>query len=153
EAIPDRWHRLAGTIRRWPSHALLGSIIVLLIPAAGLGWYSQSFNLVTDLPAGDDSRAGFETVEDHYPGGVISPVYLAITADGPILDGERLAAVDRLTDALRTEPGLGQVRSITQPAGEPLTADNLSELTGGVTDPAALGFDQNTDLGPLMAGL
>jgi RND superfamily putative drug exporter len=153
EAIPERWHRLADTIRRWPSHALLGSIIVLQIPAAGLGWYSQSFNLVTDLPAGDDSRAGFETVEDHYPGGVISPVYLAITANGPILDGERLAAIDRLTDALRTEPGLGQVRSITQPAGEPLTTDNLAELTGGITDPAALGFDQNTDLGPLMAAL
>lgn len=153
EVIPDRWHRLAGTIRSWPSHALLGSIIVLLIPAAGLGWYSQSFNLVTDLPAGDDSRAGFETVEDHYPGGVISPVYLMITADGPILDGDRLAAVDRLTDALRADPGLGQVRSITQPAGEPLTPDNLGELTGGITDPAALGFDENTDLGPLFDAL
>jgi RND superfamily putative drug exporter len=153
EAIPARWHRLADNIRRWPTHALLGSIIVLQIPAAGLGWYSQSFNLVTDLPAGDDSRAGFETVEDHYPGGVISPVYLAITADGPILDNERLAAIDRLTDALRSQPGLGQVRSITQPAGEPLTSDNLAELTGGITDPAALGFDQNTDLGPLLEGL
>lgn len=153
EPIPARWHRLAGTIRRWPSHALLASIIVLQIPAAGLGWYAQSFNLVTDLPGGADSRAGFETVEDHYPGGIISPVYLAITADGPILENERLAAIDRLTDALRSEPGLGQVRSITQPAGAPLTPDNLGELTGGVTDPAALGFDQNTDLGPLLNAL
>jgi uncharacterized membrane protein YdfJ with MMPL/SSD domain len=153
DTIPARWHRVADTIRRWPAHALLASIIVLQIPAAGLGWYSQSFNLVTDLPAGDDSRAGFEVVEDHYPGGIISPVYLVITAEGPILDHERLAALDRLTDALRAQPGLGQVRSITQPAGQPLTPDNLSELTGGVTDPAALGFDQTTDLGPLFAGL
>lgn len=153
ERVPPRWHRLADTVQRWPSHALLASIIVLQIPAAGLGWYSQSFNLVTDLPAGDDSRAGFETVEDHYPGGVISPVYLMVTADGPILANDRLAAIDRLTDALRSQPGLGQVRSITQPAGEPLTPDNIGELTGGITDPAALGFDQNTDLGPLFEKL
>lgn len=153
EHVSPRWHRLADTIQRWPSHALLASIIVLQIPAAGLGWYNQSFNLVTDLPAGDDSRAGFETVEDHYPGGVISPVYLVVTADGPILANDRLAAIDRLTDALRSQQGLGQVRSITQPAGEPLTSDNIGELTGGITDAAALGFDQTTDLGPLLEKL
>ncbi len=153
DPIPQRWHRLAAGIRQWPKHALLGSIILLQIPAAGLGWYAQSFNLVTDLPAGDDSRAGFDTVEDHYPGGVISPVYLVLTADGPILEDQRIAAVDRLTDVLRAEPGLGQVRSVTQPAGAPLTPDNLGELTGGITDPAALGFDETTDLGPLFEGL
>lgn len=153
EAIPARWYRLAEGIRRWPAYALLASVIVLQLPVTGLAWYSQSFNLVTDLPAGDDSRQGFETVEDHYPGGVISPVYLVVAADGPILEMERLAAIDRLTDALRTQPGLGQVRSITQPAGAPLTPDNLSELTGGVTDPAALGFDETTDLGPLFDAL
>jgi RND superfamily putative drug exporter len=153
EEPPARWERLASAIKGRPAQALLASVILLQLPAAGLGWYHQSFNLVTDLPAHDDSRTGFDVVERHYPGGVISPVYLVVSARGPILDDRRLAAIDRLTDALRAQPGIAQVRSVTQPAGEPLTPANLHELTGGVTDPAALGLDANTDLGPLLEGL
>lgn len=153
EAISDRWRRIGALVQNRPTEVLLASIIFLQIPVAGLFWYSQSFNLVADLPAGDDSSAGFKLVENHYPGGVISPVYLVIRSAGPILADERLAAIDKLTDALRAQPGIGQVRSVTQPAGAPLTPANLGELTGGIVDPAALGFDESTDLGPLLEGM
>jgi uncharacterized membrane protein YdfJ with MMPL/SSD domain len=153
EAISDRWRRIGDAVQNRPAEVLLASIILLLMPAAGLGWYLQSFNLVADLPSGDDSRAGFEVVEDHYPGGVISPVYLVVRTDGPILADERLAAIDKLTDALRAQPGVAEVRSVTQPAGAPLTPDNVGELTGGSIDPGALGFDETTDLGPLFDGM
>jgi uncharacterized membrane protein YdfJ with MMPL/SSD domain len=149
-----RWARVADVVRRRPAEVLLAGLIALLIPAAGLGWYEQSFDLVRDLPAGADARDGFDTVSSHYAGGTISPVYVIVTADGPILDDDHLAAVDRLTDVLRSQPGVGQVRSVTQPAGAPLTTENLSALTGGATDPAALGFDPATmDLTPFLDGL
>lgn len=149
-----RWARVADVVRRRPAEVLLAGLIALIIPAAGLGWYEPSFDLVRDLPAGADARDGFDTVASHYAGGTISPVYVIVTADGPILDDDHLAAVDRLTDALRSQPGVGQVRSVTQPAGAPLTTANLGALTGGATDPAALGFDPaTTDLTPFLNGL
>jgi uncharacterized membrane protein YdfJ with MMPL/SSD domain len=148
-----RWQRVAELVRRRPAEVALAGVIALQIPAAGVAWYEQSFDLVRDIPAGADARVGFDTVAAHYPGGTISPVYLLVRADGPILDDARMAAIDQLTDALRETPGIGSVRSITQPAGEPLTPDNLMELTGGVTDPAALGFTPDTDLGPLLQAL
>ena len=153
EASP-RWDRIASLVKAHPAEILLAGIIVLQIPAAGLAGYQQSFDLVRDIPATADARIGFETVAEHYPGGTISPVYLLVRTPGPILDDARLAAIDQLTEALRRQPRVGEVRSITQPAGAPLTLDNLSALTGGVADPAALGFDPaTTDLGPLLAGL
>ena len=149
-----RWQRVAETIQRHPREVLLAGLIALQVPAAGLGWYRQSFDLVRDLPAGADARAGFDTLAAHYPGGTISPVYVVVTADSPILEDANLAAVDHLTDTLRRQPGVAEVRSVTQPAGEPLTADNLAALTGGATDPAALGIDPaRTDLAPILQAL
>jgi RND superfamily putative drug exporter len=149
-----RWQRLATIVRQHPAEVLLAGIIVLQIPTAGLAGYQPSFDLVRDLPTAADARVGFGTVSDHYPGGTISPVYLLIRADGPILDDGRLAAIDQLTDALRGQAGIAEVRSVTQPAGAPLTPANIGTLTGGITDPAALGFDPaTTDLTPLLNGL
>jgi putative drug exporter of the RND superfamily len=149
-----RWEQIARLIQRRPREILLVGIIALQVPAAGLGWYHQSFDLVRDLPAGADARAGFDTLAEHYPGGTISPVYVIVTAEGPITDDSNLQAVDQLTDQLRQQAGVAQVRSVTQPAGEPLTVDNLAALTGGATDPAALGIDPaTTDLAPLMQAL
>jgi uncharacterized membrane protein YdfJ with MMPL/SSD domain len=149
-----RWARIADVVRRRPREVLLAGLIALQLPAAGLGWYHQSFDLVRDLPAGADARDGFDTVARHFPGGTISPIYVVLTADGPILDDARLQAVDQLTDALRRQPGIAEVRSVTQPAGEPLTTTNLASLTGGATDPAALGIDPaTTDLAPFIQAL
>ena len=134
-----RWLRVAAGVTRRPSHALLAGVIVLLIPAAGLGWFRQSFDLVGDLPSGADARSGFETLAEHFPGGRISPIYVIVESPAPILDDTRLSAVDRLTDQLRATRGIGEVRSVTQPAGEPITADNLDSLTAGAAiDLAAL---------------
>jgi len=144
-----RWERLAGVIRRRPAEMLLAGVIALLIPAAGLGWFSQSFDLVNDLPPDADARQGFGTLSEHYPGGTLSPIYLVVRSNSPILDDARLAAVDQLTDKLRAQPGIAEVRSVTQPAGAPLTVDTLQGFGGG--DPAAIGLDPNqVDLTPLF---
>jgi uncharacterized membrane protein YdfJ with MMPL/SSD domain len=149
-----RWEGVARFVRRRPAELLLAGVIVLQIPAAALGWYHPSFNLIDDLPASADARAGYNTVAAHYPGGTISPVYLMVRSDGSILDDARLAAIDRLTDQLRVLPGVAEVRSITQPAGEPLTLANIARLTGGVTDPATLGLDpQSTDINAFVEAL
>lgn len=148
-----RWERLADIIRGRPAEMLLAGIIALLIPAAGLGWFRQSFDLVKDLPSSADARQGFEALSRHYPGGMLSPVNVAISTDGPILDDAKLAAIDRLTDALRRQPGVAEVRSITQPAGAPLTLESAGAVSGGL-DPAALGLDPSqVDLTPLLDAL
>jgi uncharacterized membrane protein YdfJ with MMPL/SSD domain len=149
----DRWTRIANVIEQRSAAVLLAGLAALAIPAAGLGWYAQSFDLVHDLPVGADARLGFDRVSEHFPGGTISPVYLIVTTPEPILDDANLAAIDGLTDWLRAQPGIAEVRSVTQPAGAPLTTDNIGSLTGGDTDLAALGLDESADLTPFVRGL
>jgi RND superfamily putative drug exporter len=150
-----RWQRIAALIRARPVEVLLAGIIALLIPANGIGWFRQSFDLVRELPPSADARRGFDALAKHYTGGTLAPVYVVVDASRPITDDASLAAVDRLTDELRRDPRVGEVRSVTQPAGSPLTPATMQRLGGG--DPSgfgATGIDPNkVDVGPLLAAM
>jgi RND superfamily putative drug exporter len=148
-----RWQRVADTVRGRPVETLLAGVILLLLPASGLGWFHSSFDLVRELPTSADARKGFDALAQHYPPGTLAPVYVVLDTNGPITDDARLAAVDHLTDALRAQPGIGEVRSITQPAGAPLTPETMQRF-GGQGDLTATGLDPNkTDVGPLLSAM
>jgi putative drug exporter of the RND superfamily len=152
-AASPRWHRVAAVVRARPAEMLLAGAIIMLLPAAGLGWFRQSFDLVRDLPASADARAGFEVLEQHFPGGRLSPIYVVLADDEPILTDEKTAAIDQLTDALREVPGVGEVRSITQPAGVPLTIATVEQFAGAA-GASSLGIDPtNPDVAPLIDAL
>ena len=128
-----RWNKLAAWIRRQPAVALLAGIIVLLFPANGLGLFHESFDLINELPPSVDARQGYDTLAAHFPSGTVAPIYIVIDPSTPIITNTRLAAIDRLTGALRAIPGVQQVRSITQPDGQPLTPDARVYLVNGVS--------------------
>ena len=150
EAASARWARIGAAVAARPAEAALGAVIVLLLCASGIGWFHQSFDLVTELPASADARAGYDTLAAHFPAGTLAPVYLVVAADGPIRTDARLAAVDQLTTVLERTPGVAEARSLTQPAGAPLTAATFTAYSGGATGAAAFGMDPNrVDVTPL----
>ncbi len=135
-----RWERIGALVRRRPLVVLLTGVLALAVPAVALNSYAASFDLVNDLPPDADAREGFAALERHFPGGTVSPVFVVVGADGPVLQDGRLEAVDELTDALGALPGIAEVRSVTQPAGAPLTSENINTFLGS-TDLAGLGID------------
>lgn len=135
-----RWERVSALVRRRPVLLLVVCTVGLAVPAMALTQYTASFDLINDLPPEADARQGFATLERHFPGGTISPVYVVVRDDRPILDDGRTDAIDDLTDALRAVPGIAEVRSLTQPAGEPLTPENLDALAGSA-DLSSLGLE------------
>jgi uncharacterized membrane protein YdfJ with MMPL/SSD domain len=149
-----RWERLSRMVGQRPAVVLVAGTVLLAVPAVGVVRLHQSFDILSELPSTADARQGFETLSRHYPAGLLAPVYLVVSADGSLLDNDRLAAIDRLTDTLRTAPGVADVRSITQPAGAPLTTATIARLTGGSTDLKSLGLDPDkVDLTPLLTEL
>lgn len=149
-----RWQRLAALVARRPAAVLLIGVALLAAPALGAMSVRQSFDMPAELPAESGARQGFETLSRHYPPGVLAPVSLVISHATPLLDNDRLHAVDRLTDTLRAMPGVAEVRSVTQPAGAPLTTETLARFTGGTTDLKALGIDPDrVDVTPLVTAL
>ena len=149
-----RWERLAAFVGRRPAAVLIATVALLAVPAWGATSVRQSFDMPAELPASAGARQGFETLSQHYPPGVLAPVALVLSNDTSLLDNERLHAVDRLTDTLRDMPGVAEVRSITQPAGGPLTTATLARFTGGTTDFKSLGIDPDrVDVTPLVTAL
>ncbi|MEW6474255.1 MAG: MMPL family transporter [Actinomycetota bacterium] len=149
-----RWERVAAVVARRPAAVLAAGTLVLAVPAAGVTAMHQSFDIPSELPPDAGARQGFEALARHYPAGLLAPIFLVVSTDGSILAGRRLEAIDRLTDALRHVPGVAEVRSITQPAGVPLTAQTISRLTGGSADLKALGLDPDqVDVTPLVNAL
>jgi RND superfamily putative drug exporter len=145
------WERLGGLVSRRPAAVLLIGLTLLAGPALGAFRLKESFDILSELPAGAGARQGFELLETHFTGGTVGPVFLVVRQRQPLTDEADLAAIDRLTEALRREPNVAEVRSITQPAGSPLTTATLARLTGGATDLKALGLDPDTmDLTPLL---
>ncbi len=148
-----RWERIGALVRRRPLVVLLAGVVALAVPAVALRQYTASFDLVNDLPPGADARQGFAALERHFPGGTVSPVYVVVRAHGPILHDGRIEAVDELTDALRTLPGIAEVRSVTQPAGEPLTTENIETFVDSA-DLGRFGIDPGDPVtGRLLADL
>ncbi len=154
DRMEARWRSVADLVGRRPVAVLLVSVAVLALPAAAATQTKTSFDIPAELPADAEARQGFELLAAHYPPGALAPAFVVISADQSLLDRDRLTAIDRLTDRLRTVPGVAEVRSVTQPAGAPLTNQSLAEFTGGETDLTALGIDPNrTDVGPLLGAL
>lgn len=124
-----RWERVAAVVARRPAAVLAAATLVLAVPAVGVTQMHQSFDIPSELPPDAGARQGFEARPATIPPARWPPSSWWSSTDGSILAGGRLEAIDRLTDALRHVPGVAEVRSITQPAGVPLTAHTISRLT------------------------
>lgn len=136
-----RWRRIGAVVEHHPKAALVGALVPLLLASAGLLDFRQSFDLVNDLPPSADAREGFSSLEGHLPTGRLSPVFLIVDADHDVRTTEDFDALRRLTDALADAPGVAEARSITQPAGGPLTTDQLDELLPGGQEELLAGLD------------
>jgi len=162
EASP-RWQRRAARIAAQPLVLLIAGTILLQIPAAGLGWFKQSFDLVAELPSSADAKVGYGALARHYPPGVVSPVFVIVSADHSLLTDPSIKAIDALTARLAATAGVAQVRSVSLPAAVPLTQDSLPALLGkeptkpgppGTAPAAGLGLDPNkVDVTPLYTAL
>lgn len=147
-----RWERLGRLVRAWPAEAALAAVIPMVLLSAGMAAIHTSTDLLAELPASAEARVGASTVARHFPAGASAPLSVIVSDTEPITRGNRLSAVDRLTDALRATPGVAQVRSATQPAGEPLTG--RASPGGPSGDLRALGLDPNkVDVTPLYNAL
>lgn len=129
-----RWRRIGAVVERRPKTVLVGALVPLVLATGGLLDFRQSFDLVNDLPPSADARQGFASLDGHLPAGRLSPVFLIVDADRDVRNADDFAALRRLTRALADAPGVAEARSITQPAGGPLTTERLDELLPDGTD-------------------
>lgn len=119
EADRGFFARLAGLISRRPGAVAIVVFVALAIPAFGATGLRQSFDILADLPAGSDAKAGFETVAAHFDKGRLLP--MTVVVDGGI--GTDLATPASLvhlraaTTRLAAVAGVAEVQSVISPSG------------------------------------
>ncbi len=113
------WSRIAGLVARRPGVVLASTLAVFIIMALGVTTLRQDFDTVSSLPTGTESRAGFELLRQGFPAGELAPTeaYVVLPAGTSVYDPGNLQAIDAVTTALSSQPGISSVTGPSRPFG------------------------------------
>lgn len=108
------WHRYARGVARhpWRAVAISGALImVLALPAL---WLRIGLPVVNWFPTDTDSGRGLAVLQDMGHGGALRPlkVVVEMTDHSAVLDVDRLRGLRALTDSIRANPRVAQVRGM-----------------------------------------
>lgn len=130
----------AGLTSNSVKHPILSLLIVaaVLVPVILFNTTKLSFDSMADMPSDTPSVKGFQIISDEFGAGKAMPVTLVIKNTEALDNNEALAALDNLTEALKTVDGVASVSGPTQPLGDPIsdlyTDSQLKTVTQGLSD-------------------
>jgi RND superfamily putative drug exporter len=123
------WAALARRITARPGLLAAAVLALLLVPALALPQLKENFDVLHELPAGAESREGYDTLSHHLAEGQLMPLTVLVqSTDGSKTDFTssgglaRTAALGRSIGAL---PNVQTVRSLVDPLGEGKVSDLL----------------------------
>lgn len=130
----------AGLTSNSVKHPLLSLLIVaaFIVPVIFFNTTKLSFDSMADMPSDTPSVKGFHIIADEFGAGKAMPVTLVIKNKDAMDNNEALAALDNLTETLKTINGVALVSGPTQPLGKPIadlyTDSQLKTVTKGLSD-------------------
>ncbi|HMO87291.1 MAG TPA: MMPL family transporter, partial [Lacipirellulaceae bacterium] len=132
------WERIAELVTRRPGVVLLASALA----AAPLAWYGSqapvTYDIFSELSPHRPSRRGTALMLRHFPAGEVGPLAVLVHRPEEGLDGdEGRLMIAELTKRLFDLPGVGRVRSLYRPTGEPPGAASVFSAQGLATLAAA----------------
>ena len=117
------WKRYARVIQHYPLRAVWISGAIILALAAPALWLKIGMPSANWFPSDTDSGRGLAMLQDMGHGGALRPlrVVLEMTDSSQVLDPDRLRGLKILSDSLRANPRVAEVRGIVDlRAGMPL---------------------------------
>jgi RND superfamily putative drug exporter len=148
--------RLAGAVSRRPGIVTVGLLVALLVPTAFIGRMQTNFDVLAELPADSDARAGFDQIAAHLGRGKVVQAAGIVDA-GAGVDSLAPASLARLRDVSRellTADGVASVTTLVSPDGDGVVPDGFVPSTqlGTMADGFAgdSGAGTSTDAGALL---
>ncbi|MEZ0580257.1 MMPL family transporter [Nocardioides sp. MH1] len=124
---PDSpWSRVGTLVAARPGRVLAGSVLFLGILAAFLPTMTLSFDTRAAQPSTTPSNIGNAALTEHFASNETLPDYILVTSKHDMRNPRDLASLNTLSRAIAKVPGVSSVRSITQPAGRPLSQARIS---------------------------
>lgn len=135
-APTSAWSRVGRLVARRPARVLVTGTAVLVALAAFLPTMVISYDQRNSQPEDTPSNQGLAALEDHFPRNETLPDYLLVESPRDMRNPKDLAVLNEVSRAVAKVDGVTGVRSITQPAGEPLEpasiARQLKRLANGL---------------------
>jgi RND superfamily putative drug exporter len=148
----------AGLSRRITGSPALVTVVVLaalLVPSLALPQVKENFDVLNELPAGAESRLGFETLSQHLAEGQLMPLTVLVkvpAANATALSSQQgLSGIGAFEKDLLAIPNVQTVRSEVDPTGEGNVSDlvrpsvQLAKMATAFGQPAST--DLNAELG------
>jgi RND superfamily putative drug exporter len=127
------WAALARRITARPGLLAAAVLAVLLVPVLALPQLKENFDVLHELPAGAESRDGYDTLARHLAEGQLMPVTVLVqSTDGSKTDftsSQGLAGTESLGRSIAALPNVQTVRSLVDPLGEGKVSDLLRPST------------------------
>lgn len=129
------WHFLS---QRGLRHPFLYMVIFVVIGgvAAINTPHLLNFNSADEVPNTNPIKKGYLIAQRDFSQGKISPTTIDIKLDHPLDNQRDLAAIDQITNAVKKNPGVKEVMSVTQPTGKPIkelyVSDQLKTVLKGL---------------------
>lgn len=120
------WSRVGTFVAARPGRVLAGSALALGLLAAFLPTMTLSFDTRAAQPSTTPSNVGNAAMAKHFSPNETLPDYILVTSARDMRNPQDLASLNTLSRAISKIPGVSSVRSITQPAGKPLTQARIS---------------------------
>ena len=150
------WAKIGGWIVRRPLLFAVPIIIVLLIPYIGFSHFTQTNDIISQMPSSTPSVQGYKLMEEHFPAGELSPVYLLIESPGvDITSPDSLLAINAIARSLQNTPGVSRVDYYSAPGGDLAElAAQVRAVLGGIGQGSGIGnILQLLDAGDELKGL
>lgn len=111
------WGRTARAVTGRPVAFLTASIALFVLFSFGLFQYRGTYDNVSALPQGTESREGFEYLREAFPAGESAPVEVYVVLEDGATVFNRLNQIGQLTQQLAGYEGVAAVESVTAPLG------------------------------------
>jgi putative drug exporter of the RND superfamily len=137
------WAKIGNAIVKRPLWFAVPIIILLLIPYVGFSRFTQTNDIINQMPASTPSVQGYKLMETHFPAGELSPVYLLIESPGgDVTAPGSLQAINQIAWLLQSESGVTRVDYYSAPSAR------LATLAGQVRM-TAIGIDYGSGTGDI----
>ncbi len=111
------WPWVARVVADRPRPFLVGAVILFAVMSLGLFRYQVTYDQISSLPEGTESRAGFELLRQSFPAGQSAPteIYVDLPEGQSVYD--RFAEIERLSASVASYEGIGLVQSASNSFG------------------------------------
>jgi RND superfamily putative drug exporter len=126
------WRRSGIRIVRRPKAHLAASLVLLIILAALSTQVRYNYDDRKTLPTAVESAIGYNAMVRHFPLDSLVPQFIFVQSSQDLRGPRALADLEQMAQRISQVPGVGLVRGITRPTGEPLEQTKATYQAGEV---------------------